>query len=739
MSDTDPIGGGGGTDPVRVVDQRLLEGPNLYFPRPALKLELELPGCAEAGAEQMAALCAAVGMGRVLVGEPGSATRQRVTARLVERVLRAVAASAGVSRVGVRVRAGNSVDRVVLAAVWRDRARALAVAEAVPDVLVALVRGQTLAEAVEASRERVLSARGGPKPRVITPRIPVVGITGTNGKTSTTRLVAHLAMTAGRRTGWSSTDGIVVQGEIIEPGDYSGPAGSAGVLSAPGVEIGILETARGGMLLKGLGVSHYDVTVVTNVSADHLGLQGIDTVDQLAEVKAIITKVTKKSGWCVLNGEDPRVWAMHSSASGRPWAFALDPDSPALREALSAGGRAITVIDGQITVLGLPSGLRRLLPVVDVPMTLAGLSAHNLANALAGAAAGIALGLPLDAVVAGLRTFEPDDRLNPGRMNVYTAAVEGGEATVILDLAHNEAGLEALLAVARGLVGPGGRLLLGLGTAGDRTDEILEALGEIAGRGADQILVVHKERYRRGRSFAEFEARYAVGLARSGVAEVPSVGSELEGLQRLLAGATDGDVIALMTHADRAVLAEWLRDQGAQADDAAAVRRKAIIARGGHENDAEFDALAELADAELIAAAQRLVDQLPDDPRALYELAGAYDAAGEDARAVPLYEQALARGLGEPWRHRLLIQLASTLRNLGRTTQALAALEMVLADHPDSLGARAFRALVLHDLGRSDEAVADLVATIARASVDPDVERYRRALSHYAQALDHSH
>ena len=168
--------------------------------------------------------------------------------------------------------------------------------------------------------------RRGTGPRLVTPRIPVASVTGTNGKTTTTRLLAHICMTAGLRTGWSSTDGVVVQGEVVEPGDYSGPAGARAVLETPGVQVGILETARGGMLLRGMGVTHNDVSVVTNVSADHLGMQGIDTVDQLAEVKAIVTRVTKPQGWVVLNGEDPRVWAMRAGIRARPWVFTADAE-----------------------------------------------------------------------------------------------------------------------------------------------------------------------------------------------------------------------------------------------------------------------------------------------------------------------------------------------------------------------------------------------------------------------------
>lgn len=725
------------------IEIRVLEGPNLYFTRPAIKIQLALPGYLALPDDAFASVCRAAGLRRVQIPAAGSAGRQRVTGRIVEQVVRALAAGVGVTRVGVRARGGNVRDEVIAAAVWRHRGRAEAVAHAVAPTLRSLLDGHPLDEAVAPHLDSIRNASKGEPARLLTPRIPVAAITGTNGKTTTTRLLAHLSMTAGFRTAWSSTDGIVVQGEVVEAGDYSGPAGSRGVLEAPGVEVGILETARGGMLLRGLGVTHNDVSVVTNVSADHLGMQGIDTVDQLAEVKAIITKVTKRRGWCVLNGEDPRVWAMHSSARARPWVFTIDPDSPAIREALNASGRAITILDDHVTVLGMSAAPDRLLPVVDLPMTLSGLSRHNVANALAGAAAGLALGLPRDAVIEGLRTFQPDDQLNPGRMNVYSVPLpdddtgRAASVSVILDLAHNEAGLEALLEVARGLTAPGAKVRLALGTAGDRSDEILEALGEIAGRGAEQVVAAHKQRYLRGRTTEEMEELYRIGLTRAGVADLPSEPTELDGMLRLLRESHDGDVVAVMTHADREQLADAIRAHGGRADDARAIRRKVVRARGQHEHEADFTALWEMDDpAARIEAAGELVAALPGDARALYEHAGTFDSAGQEEQAVPLYEAALTAGLEEPLRHRCQIQLASSLRNLGRAAEGLTLLDEVVDAHPESLGARSFRALMLHDLGRSEEAVADLLSMIARTSVDADVERYRRALTAYAAALN---
>jgi cyanophycin synthetase len=721
---------------VSTSEVRLLEGPNLYFTRPAVKVTLRVPGGLEADVGRMSAACRAVGLERVQPGEPGTEHRRRVLLRVVERVVRTLASAAGTRRLGVRARAGGAVDEVVCAFVWRHRARARALGEALGPVLADVLDGAPLDEAAARHADAVRTATGGDPPRVVSPRIPVVSVTGTNGKTTTTRLLAHISMTAGHRTAWSSTDGIVVQGEVVEPGDYSGPAGARGVLEAPGVEVGILETARGGMLLRGMGVSHNDVSVVTNVSADHLGLQGIDTLDQLAEVKAIVTRVTRPTGWVVLAGDDPRVWAMRHGIRAKPWVFTADPDAPAVREALGVGGRAVTVLDEHVTVLTPEGAPDRLLRVLDIPMTLAGLSRHNVLNALAATAAALGLGLDRGAVVEGLRTFRTDDVLNPGRMNTYSVPVAGGSATVVVDLAHNEAGLEALLDVARGLVEPGSVLRLALGAVGDRTDDLLESLGEIAGLRADHVVITHKEKYLRGRSAEELGSHLLAGLGRAGVADVVSYATEVAGLEACVAAAGDGDVVALMCHAQRAEVQAWLRDRGASADDHAVIRRKVVRARGEHEDEAAIAALWAVEDPTTrISAGRALAEEHPGDGRVVFEYAGTFDSAGREDEAVPLYREALASGLREPYRHRAQLQLASSLRNLGRLDEAEEVVDEVVSRYPNSVGAAMFRALVLYDSGRSGEALRDLLTSLATSSTDDDVARYRRALTAYARSL----
>jgi cyanophycin synthetase len=353
------------------------------------------------------------------------------------------------------------------------------------------------------------------------------------------------------------------------------------VLAHRNVQLAVTETARGGILLKGIGLTRNDVSVVTNVTADHLGLQGIDTVDQLAEVKAVVPRITQASGWAVLNADDPRVLAMRTVIRAHPWVFSRDADSPAIREVLGEGGRATTVIDGWVAVLRPGADPDPLVELVDVPMTLAGLSRFNVENTLAAASAALAIGVPRASVVEGLRTFRPDAEHNPGRMNFFTVPVEGGTASVVMDLAHNEAGLEALLEIMNGVRRPGARLLLGLGAVGDRTDELIDKLGEIGARDSDVVAIGHKQRYLRGRAAEELEGLLRAGAARVGVTDVPAYPTEVSCLEALVAQARPGDVVGLMCHAEREECYAWIAAHGGTPDEPDTLAAKVRSSRVG--------------------------------------------------------------------------------------------------------------------------------------------------------------
>jgi cyanophycin synthetase len=584
-----------------LVEVRLLDGPNLYFPRPAAKVTLDIGVLLELDLAQAQRFAADVGLTRSRPGPEGSAFRQRFAGRAVAHLVRRLALAGGVRRLAVRSRPGTAVTELVVAYPWRNSARAETLAEGVAAVLDAVgaaeqrdhpgdAGGTDVAAVLQRAAERLAATPPGSAPELIKPRIPVVAVTGTNGKTTTSRMLGFIAQRAGLSVGWSSTDGVYLNGELVEAGDYSGPSGAGQVLRQPGVQVAVTETARGGILRRGVGVAWNDVSVVTNISADHLGIGGIETLDQLAEVKAVITKITRPTGWCVLNGDDPRTFAMRLGTKARVWVFTLDPNSPAARAVIDDGGRVTTVIDGWVSVLQPGADALPVVPVTDVGMTLAGLSRVNIENTLAVTSAALAIGLTAEQVADGLRAFDPGED-NPGRMNVWTLPVtsgqgddpredHGGEISVVIDLAHNEAGLQALIEIARGIKPVGGRLLLGVGTAGDRTDDVFVTLGEIAALAADVIEIAHKDEYLRGRPMSELGALIKEGAEHAGVTIAREHPGEVAALASLVSQARPGDVIAVMTHQDRAQVDAWLLEHGGRRDAVADLRTKVQRAAG---------------------------------------------------------------------------------------------------------------------------------------------------------------
>ncbi|HEY7281817.1 MAG TPA: Mur ligase family protein, partial [Actinomycetota bacterium] len=494
-------------------------------------------------------------------GPPGSDRRLRFLARVAAHLTR-VAADATGTHLAVRARPGPPPDRIVVAFPWRNRTAAETFAKELARLLIEVVPSRrSIRAAVRRLAATVVAAEPGPQPTVPEPAIPVIAVTGTNGKTTTVRLLAHLARTAGMTVAYSSTDGVYVQDRLVESGDYSGFGGAGKAMSQPGADVAVLETARGGILLRGVGTAHNDVAVVTNISNDHLGMHGIETLDQLAEVKSTILRITKPDGWDVLNADDPRVLAMRRVAHGRPWLFSLDPNHPALRSALNEGGRGMTVLDGVITVLERGREPHPLVALDRVPVTLAGLSSNNVQNALGAAAAALGVGLAERAVVKGLRSFVLDPETNPGRANLF----ELDGRVIVVDYAHNEAGMAGLVEVARGLCRPNGEVWLTYSSAGDRSDEILHGVGYLAARGADHVAIAQLEHYLRGREPLELIEHLRAGAVDGGKEpdDVPDFPDEVRALEWMLEQAGPRDVTALTALGQRPEVFELLRGLGA--------------------------------------------------------------------------------------------------------------------------------------------------------------------------------
>ena len=546
-----------------LVELRILEGPNLYFPRAAVKLTLDVSSIAEASDETVLRFARRIGLRTTRPGAADSGFRQRFALRAVERLVRAIATEAGTSRLAVRVRPTSDPHVLVVAFPWRNRGRARALGEAVAHALDALPTPD-LEAAVSAAAEEVRAAATGERPTTITPKIPVVAVTGTNGKTTTSRMIAHIARTSGLVVGWSNTDGIYRDGVLVEAGDYSGPSGAARALGLPGVQFAVTETARGGILLKGIGITRNDVSVVTNVTADHLGLQGIDTVDQLAEVKSVVPRITRRSGWAVLNGDDPRVLAMRGIITAQPWIFSRDADSPAVREVLNSGGRATTVIDGWITLLAPGADPDPLMELVDVPMTLAGLSRFNIENALAAASAALAIGLPREAVVSGLSVVPPGRRAQPG----------ADELLLPPRRRLGRHGPRPQRGRARGAARDHGRR-----TTSRRAPDARPRCRRRPHRRAHRRARRDRgqgERRRRDRAQGartsadapsdEIDGLLRAGAERVGVTDIDTYPTEVECLAALVERARPGDVVGLMCHAERQEAYDWIADHGGTAD-----------------------------------------------------------------------------------------------------------------------------------------------------------------------------
>lgn len=558
---------------MRLVEIRLLDGPNIYRLDPAVRIEVTVGrrrswfGHRSPGRHSVVRLGANVRA----ADAPSSVNALAGWVRRLHR--RALG-----ERPPVAIHRTSEPGHWVVSYPWHARQRAELIAEAALR-LVEQPSERLLERAVKRVREA-----GDDPPDWITDAqrrkdgrgLRLISVSGTNGKSTTTRMLTHIARRAGQRVGTTTTDGVLINEEMVEPGDFSGPQGARAVLTHPDLDLGVLETARGGILLRGLGYESNEASVLTNVSADHLDLQGLHTLPELAEVKSVVCRVTRPTGAVVLNADDRLVAAVGQRVHAPVFLFSARGSGPRLRRHLTRGGRAFVFEDGWLVERLGERHRRRLIHVDEIPATLGGLARHNVANALAAAAGARALKLPYQAIAAGLRDFSTSAELMPGRLNLYRKA----NRLVIVDYAHNEAGLEALFDTAEGLVGRRGKrrgkrratVSAIIGTAGDRPEDSLRAVGRVAGERADEVAIKESLTLLRGRTRAGMVAELKEGLRAAGVlpTTVPSYESELAAVRgelsdpERLAGKTDNAprVILLMCHVRRGEIAEYLAGQG---------------------------------------------------------------------------------------------------------------------------------------------------------------------------------
>ena len=398
--------------------------------------------------------------------------------------------------------------------------------------------------------------------------VPVALVTGSNGKTTVVRLLAAILEETGRTVGFTSTDGVSVHGVTVAEGDYAGPSGARMLLRRPEVEAAVLETARGGLLRRGLSVDRASVAVVTNVAEDHLGEFGIQALGDLADVKLLVARAVRPGGAVVLNADDPLLVQRAHASPVVVW-FSLDPANPVVSRHLAGGGSAVVCEDGWVALSHGPARTP-VLSVGEMPAALGGAARHNIANALAAVAAAAVLGVPAETAARALRRFGRAADDNVGRANL----LELGGVRLVIDYAHNPHGMAALVRMAAAL--PAERRLVLIGQAGDRSDEAIRELVRAAlTLEPDRVVLKDMERYLRGRRPGETPEIMADELARLGVPPeaVSRPGSELDAVRDALAWARAGDLLLLTVHQDRPLvlaLIERLRAAGWRAGDGVA-------------------------------------------------------------------------------------------------------------------------------------------------------------------------
>ena len=383
-------------------------------------------------------------------------------------------------------------------------------------------------------------------------RIPVIAVTGTNGKTTTVRLTSHLLRSHGLRVGMTNTDGVYINGRQIDSGDCSGPRSARNVLMHPDVDAAVLETARGGMLREGLAFDRCQVAVVTNIGmGDHLGLNYITTVEDLAVLKRVIVQNVAKSGMAVLNAADPIVAAMAANCPGQVTFFAFDSHHPVIATHRAQGKRVLFVEDDQI--VAMQGNMQVRIPLSEVPVTRSGAITFQIENAMASIAAAWAVGVPWDVICKGLASFVSDAQAVPGRFNVF----DFRGATVIADYGHNPDAIKALVQAVTNL--PAQRRSVVISGAGDRRDDDIREQTRIIGDAFDEV-VLYQDACQRGRVDGE-----VLGLLRQGLegaqrtSKVDEIYGEFKAIDQAMDRLKSGDLCLILIDQVDEALAHIMR------------------------------------------------------------------------------------------------------------------------------------------------------------------------------------
>lgn len=370
-------------------------------------------------------------------------------------------------------------------------------------------------------------------------RIPIFSITGTNGKTTTTRLIAHILKGTGRTVGFTTTDGTYIQNQQIVRGDNTGPVSAQLVLKDPTVDVAVLETARGGIIRSGLGFDHCDIGVVLNVAADHLGMKDVNTLEDLARVKSVVPRAVSKSGFAVLNAEDPLVYKMKELVDGKVVCFSMDENNPTIKRRAERGRVSCVYENGYVTILKGKWKVR-VEKATNIPLTYGGRAEFMVQNVLAATLACFVHGVSIEDIRVGLTTFNAGTAQTPGRLNF----TEVGHVTVLMDYAHNPAGFQGLTKFISRL--PNKYRTVVMNVPGDRRDEDIREMGEIAGNNFDRI-VIRAGNYLRGREAADIAALIQEGIARSeGEPQVRVIPDSRDAIHHAIKNGRKGELVVTL-------------------------------------------------------------------------------------------------------------------------------------------------------------------------------------------------